>query len=68
MLNDKKLKELFEEAYKIGYITDLKTSECVSDCDECPAGPACMQLSTNDDGTGDYPLFLVNYKELMEDN
>ncbi len=49
---------MFTQAYREGIITDLADCECASECEECPAGPACEQISNK----GDYSTFVHNYK------
>ena len=60
MLTDHQLKELYKEAEKEGFVTGPKPDDCNQMCDECPAGPACDQLSEGQD----YPKFIENFKEL----
>jgi len=70
MLSNQQLKELFKEAEEQGFISDEykdrndQYAPCNSECDECPASPACEQLSVSKD----YKTFVANYKELYNVN
>ena len=63
MLSDKELMEKYREAEVTGHVTDINDpGACTSECDECPAGPACDQLAEG----GDYQVFVKNYMELLK--
>jgi len=58
--------ELFVQAQEEGFVTDLEdASECNSECQNCPASPACEELSMDSNGESNYSVFVANYKELL---
>ena len=65
-MNNNELLELYQEAYKQGFVYDIeKPNGCVSDgCTDCPAVPACRQLSEYPHS--EYETFVKNYKALRE--
>lgn len=64
-LTNEKMASLFVQAYKENHIElpTVSDFDCIfSDCEKCPAGPACEQLSEN--GVS-YNLFQKNFKEVI---
>jgi len=67
MLSTGELKLAFSLAEEEGFIESDTLGDpdhdfaCDSECDECPASPACAQLTEN---TGEYITFMENYKKL----
>ena len=63
MLTDNELIAKYVEAYKEGYIDGPDAEDCSSECDDCPAGDACLQLSEGKD----YTTFIRNFAPLREE-
>jgi len=54
--------DMFIQARDEGFCGDLTNPhDCISECDNCPASPACRFLSLN----GDYEAFKENYADII---
>ena len=63
-MTNKKIIEMFNKAHSEGFVSDLETSDCNSECCGCPAGDACDFLSTDIKGKSTSSIFVKNYKLL----
>jgi len=64
-LTNQEMLEQYNEAIIIGKVRNLRNNcECDSECDNCPANPACTQLAYNHEKeTSDYKVFVTNFKK-----
>ena len=66
-LTNQEMLEQYNEAVVTEHVTDLNNvAECDSECDNCPANPACTQLAYNHEKeTSDYKVFVTNFKRYI---
>lgn len=66
-MTDRALKRMFHKAKEAGFVYDLDTAECSSECDHCPANQACEQMSgaATLGEAANFPLFKENYSKLF---